>query len=74
MGMRSVRAVNKPLISRATARKRVEYAKKFRTYNWKRVIFSDEKIFRVRPGGHIRFVPSYKCMDGRLIHASGAGS
>ena len=31
-------------------RKRLEYARKYRVFDWSKVIFSDEKIFRVRLG------------------------
>lgn len=48
--------------------KRKAFAKKFRGFNFKKTIFSDEKIFRVRPGGVVRqwrlhgesrFLPKY---------------
>jgi hypothetical protein len=40
--------------------------------NWEKVIFSDEKIFRVRPGGCVRrWVPkTAKKFDGRYLGAA----
>ena len=55
MGMRSVRAVKKPLLSKRHVQQRLQFARKFRHFRWGKTIFSDEKIFRVRPGGKIRF-------------------
>ena len=50
----SARALRKPLLSKVNRKKRLDFAKKFRECNFKKTIFSDETIFRVRPGGHVR--------------------
>lgn len=55
--MRNIRAVNKPMLNRAHQRQRVEFARKFLRFNWAKTIFSDEKIFRVRPGSKVRCAP-----------------
>ena len=54
MGFRSVRAVKKPLISLVNRKKRLAFARRYRNFDFGHVIFSDEKSFRVRPGGHVR--------------------
>ena len=54
-GFSSVSANRKPLLSTINRRKRLLFAKAHRDYHgWDKVIFSDEKIFKVRPGGHVR--------------------
>lgn len=56
-GFRHVNAVRKPLLSERTVNKRKEFAKRFRNWtprNWRRIIFSDEKVFKMRPGGRIK--------------------
>ena len=67
-GYRSLRSKKKPLLTRTHRLKRMDFAKKFANYPWKGVIFSDEKIFRVRPGARVRcwvapndsrFLPKY---------------
>lgn len=50
----SARAVKKPLLSKVHRSRRRAFAQKFKRFDWNKVIFSDEKIFRVRPGGTIR--------------------
>ena len=52
--MRSVRAVKKTLISVVNRHKRIAFCRKFCNFNFNKVIFSDEKMFRVRPGGNLR--------------------
>ena len=68
MGFQSVRAVRKPLLSRTNKQKRLQYARKHRVFNWSKVIFKDEKIFRVRPGGHVRYVTPFLgiCISNEL--------
>ena len=56
MGFRSIRASRKPLLSRINIKKRLEYARQHRRCDWSRVIFSDEKLFRLRPGNPVRCV------------------
>lgn len=56
MGFRSIRASRKPLLSRINIKKRLEYARQHRRFDWSRVIFSDEKLFRLRPGNPVRCV------------------
>jgi hypothetical protein len=34
--------------------KRLKFARRFNGFDFKKTIFSDEKIFRVRPGGHVK--------------------
>ena len=54
-GFVSVTAKHKPLLSRVNMRKRLAFARAYLNYTkWGKVIFSDEKIFRVRPGGRVR--------------------
>ena len=53
--MLSVRPKQKPLLSILHKRKRLQFARSHLTYgNWSKVIYSDEKLFSVRPGGLIR--------------------
>lgn len=57
MGMVSRKVVFKPLLRQQTIRKRRIFAQQYRKWpmhKWARVIFSDEKLFRVRPGAHVR--------------------
>ena len=67
-GFRCLRSLKKPLLTKVHRRKRLNFAKKFAAADWKKVIFSDEKIFRVRPGARVRcwvapndskFLPKY---------------
>ena len=56
-GFVSRRAVKRPLLTMRHRKLRREFAKKVGRWSadqWKKIIFSDEKIFRVRPGGQIR--------------------
>lgn len=61
MVMTSMRVIFKPLLTVAHRKKRVDFAKAHRCYTvdqWKKVVFSDEKTFRLRPGGAIhRWLP-----------------
>lgn len=55
--MVSRRVVRKPFLNWTNRRKRVLWARKFKSrsvQDWKKVIFSDEKLFRLVPGGHIK--------------------
>ena len=55
-GFRCLRPKQKPLLSLENRRKRLKFALAHRGqgFRWDKVIFSDEKIFRVRPGGRVR--------------------
>lgn len=56
-GFVSRRAVKRPLLTAGHRLKRRLFANKFRRWTaaqWKNVVFSDEKLFRVRPGGQVR--------------------
>ena len=53
-GFRSLRSKKMPVLNRVNRFKRLDFAKKNSNTNWSRVIFSDEKIFRVRPGALVR--------------------
>ena len=56
-GFVSRRAVKRPLLTMRHKAIRREFAAKFLRWTpeaWKNIIFSDEKIFRVRPGGLVR--------------------
>ena len=51
------RAIKRPLLSARHRRLRNAFARKFHSWGkqrWRDVIFSDEKVFRVRPGGIVR--------------------
>ena len=55
--MVSRKVVYKPLLGPVHKMKRKAFATKFRNWtaaDWKNVIFSDEKMWRMRPGGRIR--------------------
>ena len=52
--MHSVRAARKPFLSAINRLKRLIFARKYRAFSFDKVIWSDEKIFRVIPGGKIR--------------------
>lgn len=57
MGMVNRRALKKPILSIEKVKKRRLFAKAFRRWSpqkWRNIIFSDEKIFRVCPGGLVR--------------------
>ena len=57
MGLVSRKVVFKPMLTKAHRRRRFEFAKAYRSWSvekWSKVIFSDEKIFRVVPGGNVR--------------------
>lgn len=65
-GMASVRPIKKPLLSALHKEKRLNFAKAHAKYGkWNRVVFSDEKIFKVIAGGHVRCW--YKKGDSRFI-------
>lgn len=56
-GFVSRRAVKRPLLSMSHRRLRRAFAANYFRWgpkSWKKIIFSDEKIFRVRPGGQVR--------------------
>ena len=63
MGLVSRRVVFKPLLTLLQRRERLACARKYRNYivaDWQKVIWSDEKLFRVRPGGMVRrWVPKH---------------
>lgn len=57
MGMRSLRSSKKPFLTKMHFKKRKDFARKFQRWSvdqWRKVTFSDEKIFRARPGGLVR--------------------
>ena len=57
MGMVSQKAIYKPILKLVHRKARRAFAKKYINWTarkWRRIIFSDEKMFRVRPGGQIR--------------------
>lgn len=57
LGFSSRRAVKRPLLTARHRRLRKEFAAKFSRWGpqkWRDIIFTDEKIFRVRPGGLVR--------------------
>lgn len=57
-GYQSRRAIFKPILNRRKILRRKEFAKKYERWtvqNWNKIIFSDEKIFRVRPGAKVRY-------------------
>lgn len=57
MGMISWKAVFKPLLSRQHISKRKIFALQHRAWTvqrWQKVVFSDEKVFRVRSGATVR--------------------
>ena len=47
-------AARKPLLSTPSIRKRLEFAKDHQGFDWSKVIFSDQKIWRLRLGGRVR--------------------
>ena len=53
-GLYSCWAARKPLLSTMNIRKRLNFAENHTMMDWNRVIFCDEKMFRIRPGGRIR--------------------
>ena len=53
-GFRSLRSKKKPLLNKVNRAKRLLFARKYSNFDWSRTIFSDEKIFRVRPGARVR--------------------
>ena len=68
LGFRSVTPLRKPLLSKVNRAKRLNFARKMASQDWSQVIFSDEKIFRVRPGARVKcwrmaseskFLPKY---------------
>jgi hypothetical protein len=57
MGFISSKMVKKPILNPLKAKKRMSFSRKFLRWSvadWSRVIFSDEKVFSVRPGGTLR--------------------
>ena len=63
-----MRPLRKPLLTKGHREKRLKFVQKMASQDWSRVIFSDEKIFRVRPGGKVKcwrmvseskFLPKY---------------
>ena len=74
MGLVSKKQVFKPMLTMVQKRARLLFARKYRGWSvgdWSRIIFSDKKIFRVRPGGHVRhWVPkSASKFDARYFYA-----
>ena len=75
MGLLSRKQVFKPLLTRLHQKRRLLFARKFRSWtaaNWQKVVFFDEKVFRVRPGGFVRrWVPkSASKFDARYTGAA----
>jgi hypothetical protein len=57
MGHVSRKVCKRPLLTKLQQKKRKRFADKFARWTvdqWRKVIFSDEKIFRVRPGSLIK--------------------
>lgn len=57
MGYVNRRVVKRPMLTKRHRLGRHHFAKKFSTWSavrWQNVIFSDEKLFRTRPGAHVR--------------------
>lgn len=50
-GIYSCWASRKPLLSSVNITKRLAFAKQMENYDWSKVVFSDEKMWRVRPCG-----------------------
>ena len=53
-GFASIVAMRKPLLSTVNKRKRKQFALGHRGYDWGNVVWSDEKVFNVRPGEKVR--------------------
>ena len=53
-GFRSLRSLKKPLLGTLNRARRMKFARKHKNTDWSRIIFSDKKIFRVRPGARVR--------------------
>lgn len=69
-GFRSMLPVHKPLLSAVNKKKRLKFAKSLLNYTkWHKVIFSDEKIFTVRPGIHPSMYPVYLYVAGGHVRA-----
>ena len=75
MGLVSRQVVFKPMLTKAHRRRRFQFAKAFKSWTvekWSKVVFSDEKIFRVIPGGHVRrWIPkNVRKFDARYAFCS----
>ena len=44
----------KPILSQASILKRLEFCKNMAGFDWSKVLFSDEKMWRIRQGGRVR--------------------
>ena len=57
-GYQSRRAIFKPILNKKKITRRKDFAKKYGNWTvqqWNKIIFSDEKIFRVRPGAKVKY-------------------
>ena len=57
MGFVNRKAVKRPFLTRLHIRARSKFAQKFKRWDvakWSKVVFSDEKLFRTRPGRVVR--------------------
>jgi transposase len=53
-GIYSCWAAGKPLLTTAHQEARVKFANEHMDFDWSKVVFSDEKIWRIRKGGRVR--------------------
>lgn len=53
-GIYSCWAARKPLLSTLHIEKRLDFVKAMEGFDFNKVVFSDEKIWRIRPGGRVR--------------------
>lgn len=72
-GLASRWAVYKPLLTKQHKKRRMQFARKFKAWRaaqWQKVVFSDEKIFRVRPGGNVRrwILKDARRFEARCLH------
>lgn len=72
MGLVNKKVIFKPLLKRIHRKKRYDFAKKFKRWTvncWRKVVFSDEKVFRVIPGGQVkRWIPkNAKKFDAKYL-------
>ena len=53
-GLFSCWAAGKPLLTSVHIAARLAFAQQHAVYDWSKVVFSDEKMFRIRQGGKVR--------------------